>query len=263
MLKYFLTVSLVQFNPHWEGVQLNLSRLDDLLRPLAGKTDLIVLPEMFPTGFSMNTEKIGSRNNYADTLKWMHRQACHTGAMIVGGMAVAESTNYLNRLCWVRPGGVAAYYDKRHLFSMGDEPQYYAAGAKRKQFEWHGWQIKPIICYDLRFPAWCRNNRTKPYDLLLCAACWPTARSDVWLTLLKARALENQCYVIGVNRVGEDGNGLPHQGDSIIYSPKGEIIGRIPENEEAVATFEISYAALHDFRRKFPVLNDMDEIYFH
>ena len=254
-----LTVSLVQYAPLWEDVQLNLSRLDDMLQPLAGKTDLIVLPEMFPTGFSMNTGKICSGNNFAGVLQWMQQQASSTGAMLAGGLAVMEDTHYYNRFYWVSPNGDKGHYDKRYLFTMSDEPEHFTAGKERRQFEWRGWQIKPIVCYDLRFPEWCRNNRTKPYDLLICAASWPAVRSDVWLTLLKARALENQCYIVGINRVGADGNGLQYKGDSIVYGPKGETIGRLPENRETATIFELSLSALHDFRRKFPLLDDIAE----
>lgn len=253
-----LTISLVQYAPRWEDIPFNLSRLGEMLLPLRGKTELMILPEMFPTGFSMNTGQTCSGNHAA--LEWMQQQAMSTGAMIVGSMAVMENTCCYNRFYWIYPNGKMGYYDKHHLFTVSDEPQHFAAGAEQKQFEWRGWEIRPIVCYDLRFPAWCRNNRTKPYDLLVCAANWPTVRNNVWLTLLKARALENQCYVVGVNRTGTDGNGVQHQGDSIVYGPKGETIGRIPENEETVATFDISLTALRHFRRKFPVLNDMDEI---
>lgn len=252
-----MIVTLVQYAPHWEEVQLNLSRLENMLQPLVGKTDLIVLGEMFPTGFTMNTEKICNCEHTDTVLQWMQQHARSTGAMIAGSMAIAENTHCYNRFYWITPEGDAGYYDKHHLFTMSDEPQHFTAGTERKQFEWRGWQIKPIICYDLRFPEWCRNNRTKPYDLMICSASWPSVRSDVWLTLLKARAIENQCYVVGVNRVGMDGNGLQYQGDSIVYSPKGETIGQIPENNETVATFELSLSALYDFRRKFPALNDM------
>ena len=254
-----MKISLIQYAPQWEEIQLNLSRLYNMFQSLSEKTDLIVLCEMFPTGFSMNIGKICS-SGYSDAaLQWMHRQARSTGAMIAGSMAVMENAQCYNRFYWACPDGDTGYYDKRHLFSMSDEPLYFTAGAKRKQFEWRGWKIKPVVCFDLRFPEWCRNSYTKSYDLLICSANWPSARSDAWLTLLKARALENQCYVVGVNRVGMDGNGLQHKGNSMIYSPKGEIIGQIPENEEKVATFELSLSALHDFRRKFPVLDDMDQ----
>ena len=252
-----MKITTLQYNPIWEEVQLNLSRLDNMLRPLAGKTDLIVLCEMFPTGFSMNTKKICSNENTAAVLQWMQQQSRSTGAMIAGSLAVTENTFCYNRFYWITPEGIADHYDKHHLFTISDEPQYFTAGIERKQFEWLGWQIKPIICYDLRFPEWCRNQRTKPYDLLICSASWPAVRNDVWLTLLKARAIENQCYVVGVNRVGMDGNALQHQGDSIVYGPKGEIIGHISESNETTATFELSLETLHGFRAKFPVLDDM------
>jgi predicted amidohydrolase len=253
-----LAISIVQYAPRWEDVPLNLSRLSEMLYPLAGTTDLIVLPEMFSTGFGTHTHS----ENTAATLRWMQQLARRTGAMVVGSIAVTEDAHCYNRFYWIQPDGSAGYYNKRHLFAMSDEPQHFTAGTEQKRFACCGWQIKPIVCYDLRFPAWCRNHRTHPYDLLVCVASWPSVRSDVWLTLLKARALENQCYVVGVNRVGADGNGLQHKGDSVIDNPKGETVGRIPENEEAAATFSLSLAELHGFRRKFPVLNDMDAFSF-
>ena len=253
-----MRISLVQFAPLWEDVRFNLSRLENMLQPLAGKTDLLLLPEMFPTGFSMNTDATCNAEIYREITQWMKQQAQSTGAMIAGGLAVKEYGHCYNRFYWINPDGDAGKYDKHHLFSMSAEPQHFKAGVEKKQFEWRGWQIKPILCYELRFPEWCRNIRNNPYDILICAASWPAVRSDVWLTLLKARALENQCYVVGINRVGADGNGLYHSGNSIIYSPKGETIIQMPENEEEIATVELSFSAITDFREKFPVLNDMD-----
>ena len=252
-----MKITLVQYAPIWEDIPANLSRLDEMLRPLAGTTDLIVLPEMFATGFSMNTKKICNADLVEKIIIWMDCQACNTGAMVAGGVAEPGFINYFNRFYWVTPDGDFESYEKRYLFPLSGEPQHYEPGEERKQFEWRGWQIKPIVCYDLRFPEWCRNSRTNPYDLLICAASWPTVRSDAWLTLLKARALENQCYVAGVNRVGTDNEGMHHQGDTIIYGPKGEIVGRIPVNEETTATFELSLTEMHEFRRKFPVLEDI------
>jgi predicted amidohydrolase len=143
---------------------------------------------------------------------------------------------------------------------MSGEGQLFVAGDRMCRFHVQGWEIHPIICYDLRFPAWCRNTRIRPYDLLVCPASWPAARRDVWTTLLKARALENQCYVAGVNRVGEDGNGLAHSGGSVIFSPRGEIVGQAPDHEEATVTFRLSRDELYRFRQKFPVLDDADTI---
>ena len=253
-----MKVGLVQFAPRWEDVRFNLPRLENMIRTLAGNIDLIVFPEMFPTGFSMNTDVICNEDIYQETVQWMKQQAQSTGAMIAGGLSVQENGRCYNRFYWISPDGDAGQYDKHYLFSMSAEPQYFTAGAEKKQFEWRGWQIKPILCYELRFPEWCRNTRNNPYDILICAASWPAVRNDVWLTLLKARALENQCYVIGINRVGTDGYGLHHTGNSIIYSPKGETIIQIPENEENLTTAELSFSTMNNFRKKFPVLNDID-----
>ena len=253
-----MRICLVQFAPRWEDVRFNLSRLENMIRQWAGKTDLIVLPEMFPTGFSMNTDVICNGDIYRETAQWMQQQAHTTGAMIAGGLAIRENSRCYNRFCWVSPDGNAGFYDKHHLFSMSAEPHHFTAGNEKKQFGWRGWQIKPVLCYELRFPEWCRNTRNNPYDILICAASWPAVRSDAWLTLLKARALENQCYVIGINRVGTDGNGLHHTGNSTVYSPKGEIMLQISENEEKMATAELSFSAMNDFRKKFSVLNDID-----
>jgi predicted amidohydrolase len=246
--------------------------LDELLQPLSGKTDLIVLPEMFPTGFSMNVAHIA--RCAAPVLSWMRQQAKATGAVIMGSMAVRINRNYYNRFYWLSPDGGAGHYDKHHLFSMSDEPEYFTGGKKRHQFSWKGWEIRPIVCYDLRFPAWCRNtcqntssrsivrkiDAGDAYDILICPASWPAARSDVWSTLLKARALENQCFVAGVNRIGTDNNGLVHNGHSAIYGPKGEIIGLL-QDEETVATFTLYLRELQAFRKKFQVLEDMDDIF--
>ena len=252
-----LTVSLVQFSPRWENPQYNLSRYSDFFLLFHRNPDIIIFPEMFPTGFSMNTKKICSKQKFIT--QWMQYVAEVTGALVVGSVAVKENSRFYNRLYWVSADGVMGHYDKHHLFTLADEHKHYTAGTEKKQFEWRGWEIKPIVCYDLRFPEWCRNNRMKPYDLLICVANWPAVRSDAWLTLLKARALENQCFVAGVNRTGTDGNKMLYGGDTIMYSPKGETIGKIAENEETVATFELSLPGLHDFRKKFPVLNDMDD----
>jgi predicted amidohydrolase len=251
------TVSLVQYAPQWEDVKFNLARLNNMIQTLAGKTDLIVLPEMFSTGFSMNTDVICNADIVGETLQWMKRQAATSEAMLAGGIAVEENGHFRNRFYWISPNGNVGHYDKRYLFSMSDEPKHFTAGSEQQQFEWRGWKIKPILCYDLRFPEWCRNSRSNPYDILICAASWPSARSDAWLTLLKARALENQCYVTGVNHVGVDGNGLQHTGDSIIYTPRGEIAVQIPANEETTATFALSYSKMKDFRKKFPALEDI------
>ena len=252
-----LAISLVQYSPVWEDVSGNLSRLSRIVSQLEGRGDLILLPEMFSTGFSTNTNVICTPKNQSTVLEWMRQTAQSTGSLIAGSVAVEENTVCYNRFYWVGADGSSGHYDKNYLFIMSDEPKYFTAGTEKKQFEWRGWKIKPIICYDLRFPELCRNTRNNPYDILVCVASWPSVRSDVWLTLLKARAIENQCYAIGVNRVGEDGNGLQHKGDTIVYSPKGETIVRLPENEEKSATIGLSLSKLKAFRQKFPVLEDI------
>jgi predicted amidohydrolase len=261
-IKNDLTVSLVQYAPEWEDTAHNLRRLTEMLHPLKGKTDLIILPEMFATGFSMNVKHLTSGNKQGDVISWMEQQAEYTAAMITGSIAVKEGDAYYNRFYWIKSGCTTGYYDKHHLFSMSEEPKYFTAGTEQKTFNLCGWKIKPVICYDLRFPAWCRNTSGALCDLLICVASWPSVRNDVWLSLLKARALENQCYVAGVNRTGKDGNGLEHQGDSVVFGPKGEVICKIKENTEDTASFTLSLSTLHDFRKKFPVLNDMDHFYW-
>ncbi|MDR3094417.1 MAG: amidohydrolase [Bacteroidales bacterium] len=259
-----LKLTLIQYSPKWEDAPFNIDRVGEMLHYIEsakkGATDMIVLPEMWATGFSMNVERIAAFAE--DILSWMRQLAASTSALVTGSVAVKEDSRYCNRQYWVLPNGETGHYDKRHLFSMSDETQFFHAGEQSCRFVWKGWNIRPVICYDLRFPAWCRNTKTQPYDLLLCSASWPAVRSDVWSSLLKARALENQCFVVGVNRVGADGNGLQHLGESVIYGPKGETIGKIAANEEAIASFELSLEDLQRFREKFPVLNDMDTFFF-
>jgi predicted amidohydrolase len=230
-----------------------------MMEPLIGKTDMIILPEMFSTGFSMSVGQVVGQNK--GTLSWMQQQAKKTGALVMGSIPVVDRY-YYNRFYWVSPEGKNGYYDKHHLFSMSEESNLFTPGNKKQQFNYTGWEVMPIICYDLRFPAWCRNNLNLPYDLLVCSASWPSVRNDVWMTLLKARALENQCFVAGVNRIGKDVNGLEHNGNSVVFGPKGNMIGILPENQEGIATFQLSISELLDFRKKFPVLNDMDQFSF-
>ena len=212
---------------------------------------------MFSTGFSSNIDVICTARRKALILGWMQQEALNAGAMLAGSVAIEENGARYNRFYWIGNDGTRGYYDKNYLFMLSEEPAYFKAGTEKKQFLWRGWKIKPIVCYDLRFPELSRNSSADPYDILVCAASWPSVRSDVWLTLLKARAIENQCYAIGINRVGVDANGLEHAGDSIVYSPKGQTIIKIPENEEKIVTVELSFSELNNFRKKFPVLEDI------
>lgn len=249
-----LRTSLVQTHLDWHAPDTNRQRLAGLMAPLEGQTDLIVLPEMFTTGFTMAPEEVAEPMQ-GPTLAWLQTQAAALGAAICGSLAV-EDEGYRNRFLFVSPDGEVQFYDKRHLFRMGDEHQHYAAGEQRDLFEYKGWRILPQVCYDLRFPVWCRNR--DDYDLMLCVANWPAPRRHAWRTLLQARAIENQSYVIGVNRVGEDPKGLSYAGDSLLVDFKGEPLLDGPAGEPYIKTGLLNAEALHRFREKFPAWQDAD-----
>ena len=248
-----LKITVVQPDVVWENPRANLEKYTQMISK-AERTDLVVLPEMFTTGFSMAPEKLKESMNGSAVL-WMQKMADDKDAAIVGSLIIEEEGKIFNRAVWVFPGGKTEWYDKRHLFTMGEENQHYSRGSKKTIVEYKGWRFCPLICYDLRFPVWSRN--TENYDVLLYMANWPAPRHDVWKTLLKARAIENQVYCIGVNRTGKDGPGLDYLGDSVLIDPKGntQFLGE----KEQVVTFEISFQELHQFRKKFPVLNDSDD----
>ncbi len=256
-----LKVSLVQTPLHWENPEENYRHLSDLIRPLAGKTDLVVLPEMFTTGFSMDSARLAEPLN-GPTLGWMVQTAQDLDAVVTGSIIVEEGGNYFNRLIWMQPDGHFQTYDKRHLFRMAEEDAHFEGGTAQLVVEWRGWRICPLICYDLRFPVWSRNryeNGAAAYDVLIYVANWPAARRTAWQTLLRARAHENQVYVLGVNRVGEDGKGIAYAGDSAVISPKGADLMEFETNETGVKTAVLSAEALNDFRVKFPVGLDADD----
>ncbi len=215
---------------------------------------LIILPEMFTTGFSMESEKLKETMDGL-SVSWMKKLAKKKDASVIGSLIVEDKGKIWNRAIWVFPDGKLTFYDKRHLFSMGEEPLHYAAGDEKIIVEFRGWKFCPLICYDLRFPVWSRNSEN--YDVLIYMANWPSSRHHVWKNLVVARAIENQSYCVGVNRTGNDGAGLNYLGNSAMVSPKGfaEFMG---ENE-TTKTFEISYSELYNFRNNFPVLNDRDE----
>lgn len=250
-----MKITLVQSDIVWENKAANLRRLEDMIMKIPDGTDLILLPEMFNTGFSMNTEALGeSPGSY--TTDWLVRISETTKAGIGGSFIVSENGSYFNRWYFVSQQNHIFHYDKRHLFSPGGEDISFTAGNERNVFTYNKLRICPSICYDLRFPVWtrCRND----YDLLINSANWPEKRRDVWLTLLKARAIENQCYVAGVNRTGTDGNGIKYCGDSVIYNPYGEVIALGTPDMESLVSGEISPAELSEFRVKFPVMKDAD-----
>lgn len=251
-----LKITLIQSSLYWESPQANLAMFEEKIWKIREQTDLIVLPEMFNTGFTMEAARMAEPMNFT-TVKWMKQQAAQTGACIAGSLIVKENENYFNRLVWMEPDGSFATYDKRHLFRMGGEDKVFSSGNTKIIREVKGWKILPLICYDLRFPVWSRNVNFN-YDLLIYIANWPSARSTPWKTLLRARAIENICYTAGVNRIGEDGNGLQYSGDSAIIHPNGTDICNLLDHEEH-QTQVLNKDELISFREKFPANLDADD----
>lgn len=250
-----IKVSIVQTSVLWERPKDNMFSYEKKIESLSDKTDIVIFPEMFASGFTMKVkEKIASEYSYI--LNWMKSIAAKYGFCVTGTTIYGEEDKYYNRLLFVKPNGDVDSYDKKHLFTMGEENKHFTAGNKKTIIEYKGWKIRPLICYDLRFPVWSRN--TKDYDIAIYPANWPDARRDAWMTLLKARAIENQAYVVGVNCVGEDGMGLKYSGDSTVYDAKGKAICACEPYKQEIKTIELDYSILVDFRNKFPVLNDAD-----
>jgi omega-amidase len=249
-----LSVTLIQTNLYWENSTANLAMLEEKIAQITEPTDLIILPEMFNTGFTMNVAKVAEPMNFFVT-KWMKQQAAQSKAVITGSFIVKENEQYFNRLIWMRPDGSYEKYDKRHLFRMGGEHNSFT-GTGKIIVELKGWKICPLICYDLRFPVWSRNVN-QAYDLLIYVANWPAVRSIVWDTLLKARAIENQSFVIGLNRVGTDGMDLMYSGNSTIIDFKGNSIF-YQRDYEVVETYLLNKKTLAGFREQFPAYLDAD-----
>ncbi len=251
-----LHIALLQFDPVWEEPDQNRDRIEHLLIGIRQETRLLILPEMFSTGFSMAPENVAESMD-GPTLKWMKKIAGRLNAAICGSLIIRENNLFYNRFVFVHPSGEIRHYDKRHLFTMGEEPAHYEAGNKRIVVEFEGWRICPLICYDLRFPVWSRNKNN--YDVLIYSANWPSSRQDVWSTLLKARAIENQCYVAGVNRAGTDLLQIYYSGGSQVVTPKGTYLAQSVSDCEELLFASLSYHELFDFRKKFPVLDDADD----
>ena len=250
-----LKITTFQAYLFWENIDKNLQNLALRLSSIREKTDLIVLPEMFSTGFTMNVESLAEEMD-GRTMSWMLEQAKKFQSVVTGSLIIKEGNQYYNRLIWMRPDGSYEHYDKRHLFGLGEEDKHYTAGTKKLIVELNGWKICPVICYDLRFPVWLRN-KDEDYDILLIVANWPEKRSLHWRTLIPARAVENQAYVIAVNRVGHDGNEVYHSGDSMCIDPNGKVIYYKP-NDEDLYTFSISRDEVENTRTNFPFLKDAD-----
>ncbi|MDR3693649.1 amidohydrolase [Mucilaginibacter sp.] len=251
-----LKVTTFQGYLYWENIDKNLQNITTRLSNIREKTNLIILPEMFSTGFSMEAEKLAEAMG-GKTMKWMFKIAKEFDCVLTGTIIIKENEKYYNRLIWMRPDGTYEYYDKRHLFAMGKEHMTYTPGNKRLIVELKGWNICPMICYDLRFPVWLRNAHAE-YDLLIVTANWPEKRIAHWRTLINARAIENQAYVIGVNRVGHDGNEVYHSGDSTCIDPTGNVI-YYKRDEEDLYTFTINADEVTKTRRALPFLKDEDD----
>ncbi len=249
-----LRIGLAQFNITWENREANLLQVQQLLH-FEEYVDLLILPEMWSTGFSMDPQRI-AESHPGPALSWMMEVAGKHNLTIVGSLSVEEGGKYYNRLYFVHPEGHIDHYDKKHLFSYGKEDQYYTSGQQRTAVHIKGWKIMPIICYDLRFPAWCRN--TVDYDLMIVVANWPTPRIHHWDTLLKARAIENQCYIAGVNRIGIDGNGLHYPGHSSIIDMNGIPLLEMKDKEE-VGIMNLDREFLTQYREHFRFLQDRDD----
>lgn len=250
-----LKVALLQTALYWENPTANLAMLEEKIAQITSPIDLIVLPEMFTTGFTMNPAAVAEPMNLT-TFKWLRQMAAQTEAVVTGSYVLNEHGRFYNRLVWMQPNGEFDTYDKRHLFRMGNEHQFYTAGTRRIVKEWRGWRICPLICYDLRFPVWSRNVGLE-YDLLLYVANWPAARRNAWNSLLEARAIENLSYVVGVNCVGHDGNGILYSGDSALIDFKGEVILRKSEEENTFVN-TLQKEPLIAFRERFPAQLDAD-----
>ncbi|MFZ4401495.1 MAG: amidohydrolase [Bacteroidales bacterium] len=256
-----LKISILQSDLVWESPEQNLANFNLKIAAIKENPDIIVLPEMFNTAFSINPAKCAETME-GITVGWMKNKAKEKACVITGSLLIKENEKYFNRLIWMHADGNYFSYDKRHLFRMSDEFKIFNGGNQRSIVELKGWKINLNICYDLRFPVWSRNtykDGNYEYDLMIYIANWPASRSNIWQTLLKARAIENQSYVIGVNRIGNDGFGTPHSGDSLVIDPVGNVLLQAEASIEETYTVDISKDFITDFRNKFTVGLDWDE----
>lgn len=254
-----LKIAVVQCALIWENPEANRAAIENLLDGISA--DVVLLPEMFTTGFSMQAERIAERHDLAEmeTLAWLRQQASRLDAALTGSVAVEDQGKFFNRMYWVTPDGAVKWYDKRQLFTFANEDKSYTPGADQRIVHWRGWNLMLQVCYDLRFPENARNginDRAAAYDVLLYVANWPEVRRDPWTKLLYARAIENQCFVAACNRVGEDGNGIAYSGDSVILDARGQALASAPASEVCVLTATLDKDELREFRTKFPVLWD-------
>ena len=249
-----MKIALIEKTLDWENIPANLSAFKNVLHRVDALCQMVVLPEMFSTGFSMHPERFSS-SELNSVPEWMLKMASIFNILVCGSSIAKERAGYFNRFYFAFPDGSLQWYDKRHLFRMGEENNAYLPGKKRVVVQYDGWRILPQVCYDIRFPVWNRN--LDDYDLAIYVANWPSARKEVWTTLLKARAIENQCYVVGVNRIGTDPN-VSYHGDSVVFSPKGEKLSIKMDAGNEIITADLSLEELIAFREKFPVWKDRD-----
>ena len=250
-----LTITLIQTELVWENIPANLAMFDEKIDRISEKTDVIILPEMFTTGFTMNVERMAESMN-GSAVAWLIAKAGQKQAHILGSVMIKEDNQYFNRLVWAKPDGAILTYDKKHLFRMAGEHKVFSAGNRHLTVEVNGWKLRTFICYDLRFPVWSRNIGNA-YDVAIYTANWPARRAHHWKLLLPARAVENQCYVIGVNRVGADGNGCAYSGDSSVIDPVGNIIYQ-QTDAPCIYTTKLEYAKVKEFRETFAAWQDAD-----
>lgn len=255
-----LTFTIIQTSLHWENRTANLQMLEEKINSIREKTEIVILPEMFSTGFSVRPELVAEDMN-GETVAWMKRLSAEKKIIITGSISTKENGHFYNRLVWMLPNGQMGLYDKKHLFAYANENEHYTSGSKRLIASVKGWKINLLICYDLRFPVWSRQSQNEngnpEYDVLIYVANWPEQRSHIWKTLLQARAIENQCFCIGVNRVGADGNGLYYKGDSMIINPLGDVLYHKAQDED-IFTITLQKQDLDDIREKMPFWKDAD-----
>ena len=260
-----LAITTVQTYLHWEDKTSNLNMFEEKINGIKEKTELVILPEMFSTGFAVNPERLAEKMDGV-TVSWMKRMASEKNIVLAGSIIIEEEGKYFNRLIWMLPNGQLGHYDKRHRFAFAGENENYTAGNKRLIASVKGWKINLLVCYDLRFPVWSRQSPHHEsesgleFDVIVYVANWPERRNHAWKSLLLARAIENQSYVIGVNRIGEDGDGLYHSGDSMIVGPLGEILYH-QEHKEEVFTCTLHKEKLEEARTKFPFWKDADDFF--
>ncbi|WP_462251732.1 amidohydrolase [Ferruginibacter sp.] len=255
-----LTITTIQSNLFWEDKQANMQMLQQKIDSITDKTEIVILPEMFTTGFSMQPSLFAETMD-GETMEWMKMVSNKNGIVLTGSVMIEDEGKYFNRLIWMLPNGQFGYYDKRHLFGYGEEDKHYSSGNKRLIASVKGWKINLQVCYDLRFPVWARQqpkDGAPEYDVLIYVANWPERRSHAWKTLLCARAIENQCYIIGVNRVGDDAKNIHYSGNSLVIDPMGQVLYHMAD-EEDINTITLSKEKLEEVRTRFPFLNDADD----